>query len=107
MKIVLDTNIIFSAVLNSSGKIGDLLLTSDDVFQFYTWLVGIAADFASFVKQVGWQLMRPPSVKITQKATKKGWLRFQQPPFYKYIHFYSSQIWLLVIGYWLLVKGYE
>ena len=36
MKIVLDTNIIFSAVLNSSGKIGDLLLTSDDVFQFYT-----------------------------------------------------------------------
>jgi predicted nucleic acid-binding protein len=36
MKIIVDTNIVFSAVLNSSGKIGDLLLTSDDVFQFYT-----------------------------------------------------------------------
>ena len=36
MKIIVDTNIVFSAVLNASGKIGDLLLNSDDVFQFYT-----------------------------------------------------------------------
>ena len=36
MKIVIDTNIVFSAILNTNGKIGDLLLNSDDVFQFYT-----------------------------------------------------------------------
>ena len=36
MKIVVDTNIIFSAILNTNGKIGDLLLNSDDVFQFYS-----------------------------------------------------------------------
>lgn len=36
MKIVIDSNIVFSAILNKNGKIGDLLLNSDDVFQFYT-----------------------------------------------------------------------
>ncbi len=36
MKIVFDTNIAFSAILNTNGKIGDLLLNSKDVFQFYS-----------------------------------------------------------------------
>lgn len=36
MKIVVDTNIAFSAILNTNGKIGDLLLNSKDVFQFYS-----------------------------------------------------------------------
>lgn len=36
MKIVVDTNIIFSAILNSQGKIGDLLFNSRDQFAFYS-----------------------------------------------------------------------
>lgn len=36
MKIVVDTNIIFSAILNSNGKIGDLLLNSGKYFDFYS-----------------------------------------------------------------------
>ncbi len=36
MKIIIDTNIVFSALLNGSGKIGNLLMNSDDVFEFYT-----------------------------------------------------------------------
>ena len=36
MKIVVDTNIIFSGILNSSGKIGKILLHSKSHFQFYT-----------------------------------------------------------------------
>jgi len=39
MKIVVDANIIFSAILNSNGKIGDLLIYSDRFFSF------IAPDF--------------------------------------------------------------
>lgn len=35
MIIVVDTNIIFSALLNPTGKIGDLLLNSSTVFEFY------------------------------------------------------------------------
>jgi predicted nucleic acid-binding protein len=36
MKIVIDTNIVFSALLNTKSPIGDLLLNSDEVFQFYS-----------------------------------------------------------------------
>lgn len=36
MKIVVDTNIIFSAILNTNGKIGDLLLNSEPNLEFYT-----------------------------------------------------------------------
>lgn len=36
MKIVVDTNIIFSALLNSDGVIGDLIFNSRRHFQFYS-----------------------------------------------------------------------
>ncbi len=36
MKIIVDTNIIFSAILNSSGKIGKILLNGKSHFQFYS-----------------------------------------------------------------------
>lgn len=35
MKIVLDTNIIFSAILNADGVIADLILNSEENFEFY------------------------------------------------------------------------
>jgi predicted nucleic acid-binding protein len=36
VKIVVDTNIVFSAILNSDSKIGDLLLNSGKSIDFYT-----------------------------------------------------------------------
>lgn len=36
MKIIVDTNIVFSAILNSNSKIGKILLNSKSHFQFYT-----------------------------------------------------------------------
>jgi predicted nucleic acid-binding protein len=36
MKIIVDTNIIFSALLNSNGSIGDLLFNSSSHFEFYS-----------------------------------------------------------------------
>ena len=36
MKIVVDTNIVFSAILNSSSRIVKILIHSKDHFQFYT-----------------------------------------------------------------------
>ena len=36
MKIVVDTNIIFSALLNTNGTIGDLLFNSESIFEFYS-----------------------------------------------------------------------
>lgn len=36
MKLIIDTNIIFSGLLNSTGTIGDLLFNSEGVFEFYS-----------------------------------------------------------------------
>jgi len=36
MRVVVDTNIVFSAILNSNGKIGDLLLNSKNLVRFYS-----------------------------------------------------------------------
>jgi predicted nucleic acid-binding protein len=35
-KIIVDTNIIFSCLLNSQGTIGDLIFNSEDIFNFYS-----------------------------------------------------------------------
>lgn len=42
MKIIVDANIVFSGILKSEGKIGDLLINSGDYFKF------IAPDFLRF-----------------------------------------------------------
>ena len=36
MKVVVDTNIVFSAILNSNGLIGELLFNSEDQFEYYS-----------------------------------------------------------------------
>lgn len=36
MRIIVDTNIVFSAILNSTSRIGKILLSSKGHFQFYT-----------------------------------------------------------------------
>jgi len=36
MKIIVDTNIVFSAILNSNSRIGKILLSSKGHFQFFT-----------------------------------------------------------------------
>jgi predicted nucleic acid-binding protein len=36
MKIVVDSNIVFSAILNTKGKIGQLILNGSKYFDFYT-----------------------------------------------------------------------
>lgn len=36
MKYVVDTNIVFSAILNTEGKIGDLIINSHEVLEFHT-----------------------------------------------------------------------
>lgn len=36
MKIILDTNIIFSALLNTNSTIGEIIFDSENVFEFYS-----------------------------------------------------------------------
>ncbi|GAB4488645.1 MAG: hypothetical protein OHK0019_05190 [Saprospiraceae bacterium] len=36
MNVIVDSNIVFSAMLNTQSRIGDILLNSPDIFEFYT-----------------------------------------------------------------------
>jgi predicted nucleic acid-binding protein len=36
VKIIVDTNIIFSGLLNTNGSIGDLIFNSEGIFEFYS-----------------------------------------------------------------------
>lgn len=36
VKIIIDTNIIFSALVNSKGSIGDIIFNSEEIFEFYS-----------------------------------------------------------------------
>ena len=36
MKIIIDTNIIFSGLINSNGTLGDLILNSHNILEFYS-----------------------------------------------------------------------
>jgi len=36
VKIIIDTNIIFSGLLNTNGTIGDLIFNSNNIFEFYS-----------------------------------------------------------------------
>ncbi len=36
MKIVIDTNIVFSGLLSPNGKVADIIINSEDIFLFYT-----------------------------------------------------------------------
>lgn len=36
MKITVDTNIVFSAILNSQGRIGQLIIIGSEYFEFYS-----------------------------------------------------------------------
>lgn len=55
MKIVVDTNIIFSTQLNSNSTIGDLLFNSDEYFDFYS------CSYMRYEIQKHWQRLKKVS----------------------------------------------
>ena len=52
MKIVVDTNIIFSTLLNSNNTIGDLLFNPDTYFEFYS------CDYIRYEIQKHWERLK-------------------------------------------------
>lgn len=36
MIVIIDSNIVFSAILNSQSKIGQIIINSSNIFRFYT-----------------------------------------------------------------------
>ena len=59
MKIVVDTNIIFSTLLNSNSVIGDIIFNSNEVFDFYS------CSYMRFEIQKHWKKLKKIS-KLTE-----------------------------------------
>jgi predicted nucleic acid-binding protein len=60
MKIVVDTNIIFSALLNSNNNIGDLLFNTEKHFEFYS------CSYMRYEIQKHWERLKKIS-KLSEK----------------------------------------
>jgi predicted nucleic acid-binding protein len=59
MKIIIDTNIIFSGLLNSNSTIGDLIFNSDKQFEFYS------CNYMRYEIQKHWERLKAIS-KLTE-----------------------------------------
>jgi predicted nucleic acid-binding protein len=66
MKIVIDTNIIFSCLLNTSGIIGDLIFNSEEVFEFYS------CDYMRFEIRKHWEKLKKIS-KLTDAELQNSY----------------------------------
>ena len=68
MKIVVDTNIIFSALLSSNNTIGNLLFNSDKHFEFYT------CTYMRFEIQKHWERL----IKISKLSSEELQISYKQ-----------------------------
>ena len=68
MKIVVDTNIIFSALLNSNSTIGDLIFNSDRHFEFYS------CNYMRYEIQKHWERL----IKISRLSDQKLQVSYTQ-----------------------------
>lgn len=80
MKIVVDTNLVFSAILNTHNLIGDILLNSHPTFEFYTCHLLID------------EMERHKSKIITAKKFSEGEYELIKKEVFRHIHFLSEEI---------------
>ena len=80
MKVIVDTNIIFSALLNTSGTIGDLIFDSENVFDFYS------CGYMRFEIEKHWIKLKHIS-KLTDTNLKESLFRL-----FTKIHFINEEL---------------
>lgn len=68
MKIVVDTNIIFSTLLNSNNTIGDILFNSDKHFEFYS------CSYMRYEIQKHWERLKKIS-KLSEEQLQVSYTR--------------------------------
>ncbi len=87
MKILIDANIVFSAILNSKSKIGDLIFNSKNIFEFfapkylkseiedhYLKIIKISNLTFSQIKQAEFLIYKEISFISEDKISKSNWL---------------------------------
>ena len=87
MKIIVDANIVFSGILNTNGKIGDLLINSNKIFSFvapdflrteiylhYDKLVKISKLSLEQVREAEYQLCKAITFISEEQISSLNWL---------------------------------
>ncbi|MFW5663861.1 MAG: PIN domain-containing protein [Bacteroidota bacterium] len=87
MKVVVDANIIFSAILNSNGKIGDLLINSQkyilfiapdflrsEIFKHYSRLCEISGMTTEQVREAEYQIYKEITFISEEQIKLSAWL---------------------------------
>ena len=92
MKIIVDTNIIFSALLNTNGTIGDLLMNSGKAFDFYS------CDYMRYEIQNHWKKLQKIS-KLSDKELSDSYFQITSR-----IHFINES--LIPGEIWRKAKNY-
>ncbi len=80
MKIILDTNIIFSALLNTNSTIGELIFDSENVFEFYS------CNYMRLEIEKHWDKLKKIS-KLTDKELQESLFRL-----FTKIHFINEEL---------------
>ena len=87
MKIIVDSNIIFSALLKYTGSIGDLLFNSEDLFSFS------APQFLQQEIEDHWSKLRSIS-KLSEEELRQSQFRIYQRIEFHDEKLISSRLWL-------------
>jgi predicted nucleic acid-binding protein len=87
MKIIVDANIVFSGILNSEGKIGDLIINGDKTFEFiapnflreeiahhYAKLIKISKMSMDHIREAEYQICKEISFISEEQIKKATWL---------------------------------
>ena len=130
MKVVVDANIIFSGILNSNGKIGDLLINSQkhilfiapdflrsEIFKHYSRLCKISGMTTEQVREAEYQIYKEITFISEEQIKLSAWLAAEKlvadvdPKDIQYVAFskhFRCKIWsgdkTLMIG--LAKKGF-
>lgn len=91
MKIIVDANIVFSGILNSNGKIGDLLINSQkhfefiapyflqsEIFKHYSQLCKISGLSIEQVREAEFQVCKEIIFISEEQINAEYWLRAQK-----------------------------
>lgn len=91
MRIVIDSNIIFSAILNSNSRIGDLIFNSENIFEYYS------CDYMRYEIKKHWNKLKKLSGLNEQQLSESEY-RFS-----KKINFINEE--LIPEKIWLTAEG--
>jgi predicted nucleic acid-binding protein len=131
MKIIVDANIVFSAILNTNSKIADLLINSKGIFEFiapdyllsetkkYHKKISLISKMSlTEVENIEYKITKPISFLSGVHVSEPNWIRAEQmvldidskdTPYVAFSIFFKCKVWSgdKVLRNGLILKGFR